>query len=154
MEIKVFSCVSNYSSKFLDAFHCCLDFDFPTPSILPPPDYSCDVFVPVFVFVRMLLKLSCVFHLRLQCIWSQTYILPVVQILILYLFWRQKILKCILIFFPSTFQVYSISDQNVLDARHQSQTDLTNKSAKPKKKKKSSKAIKTPKLVKVFIKRK
>ena len=69
-------------------------------------------------------------------------------------FLKKKILKCILIFFPSTFQVYSISDQNVLDARHQSQTDLTNKSAKPKKKKKSSKAIKTPKLVKVFIKRK
>ena len=51
-------------------------------------------------------------------------------------------------------QVFSISDHSVFDPRHQSPTDLTNKSAKPKKKKKSSKAIKTPKLVKVFIKRK
>ena len=48
-------------------------------------------------------------------------------------------------------QVFSISDHSVFDPRHQSPTDLTNKSAKPKRKKKKKK---TPKLVKAFIKRK
>ena len=40
--------------------------------------------------------------------------------------------------FCKKIQVFSISDNSVFDPRHQSPTDLTNKSAKPKRKKKKS----------------